>query len=152
MNETRICTDCKVEKPLTDEFFYRHSNKRTGYDKFHGRCKKCKNIYQTAWHRKDPERVKTARINAARYRAQLRAEVVSAYGGKCSCCGESRIVFLVLDHIYGGGNKQRKSLGGDSNGMYRFVKKSGFPKDTYRILCANCNVAFAKLGYCPHKD
>jgi hypothetical protein len=31
-------------------------------------------------------------------------EMLSAYGGKCVCCGESEYKFLAIDHINGGGS------------------------------------------------
>ena len=80
----------------------------------------------------------------------LRREMVTAYGGACECCGESEMVFLALDHPCGGGMKDRLESGG-STGLYRRLKKLGWPKDGYRILCANCNVATKFGRTCPHQ-
>ncbi len=45
-----------------------------------------------------------AKKKALTYRRNLRAKVLSHYGGKCSCCGESTPEFLAIDHTEGGGH------------------------------------------------
>lgn len=60
---------------------------------------------------------------------------------KCACCGEIEFRFLELDHINGGGNKEREKLfGGHFGGstFYRWLVKHNFPEG-YQVLCANCN-------------
>ena len=79
----------------------------------------------------------------------VRLEAIAAYGGQCACCGEVRQEFLTIDHINGGGNKHRKALNGSS--VFDALKREGFPKDRYRLLCYNCNCALAHRGYCPHE-
>ena len=39
----------------------------------------------------------------------------------------------------------------DPLAFYRFLIKSGFPTDDYRLLCMNCNFAIGKFGVCPHQ-
>lgn len=97
------------------------------------------------------ERARDYAIRA--YRA-LRLKVTEHYGAICDCCSESRLVFLALDHKYGGGAEHRRALSRDGAGwsspgqMYRWVVKNNFP-DTFRVLCHNCNFALAH-GDCPH--
>lgn len=81
---------------------------------------------------------------------RLKLEVIKEYGGKCECCGETAHEFLALDHRHGGGTKLRKAgkLKGGTD-SYRLAKKEGFPKDKYRLLCHNCNMAFGHYGRCP---
>lgn len=70
---------------------------------------------------------------------------------KCACCEEPNLVFLVIDHIEGGGNEHRKQTrtrGGYS--FYLWLIREGFPEG-FRVLCHNCNMATGTLGYCPHK-
>jgi hypothetical protein len=67
---------------------------------------------------------------------------------RCSCCGESIVEFLSIDHIEGGGNKLRKVQGG-SGGFYNWLIKNGFPEG-FRVLCFNCNSSIGFYGYCPH--
>ena len=35
--------------------------------------------------------------------------------------------------------------------MYLELKKLGWPKDRFRLLCTNCNQARAYFGVCPHE-
>ena len=81
---------------------------------------------------------------------QLKQEVISAYGGKCECCGESHIEFMTIDHIHGDGAEHRARCG-KGRKIYADIKKQGFPKDKYRCLCLNCNIALGFYGYCPHQ-
>lgn len=84
-------------------------------------------------------------------RARLRQEVLEHYGGKCACCGESENEFLAIDHINGGGNKQRKELKRAAGiAFYRWLRMNEYP-DGYRVLCHNCNCARGYYGYCPHE-
>ena len=69
---------------------------------------------------------------------QTKLEIIEAYGGRCALCGESHWEFLTIDHINGGGAVHRRTTGGGA-GLYRMLKKYGWPKDDYRLLCSNCN-------------
>jgi hypothetical protein len=82
-------------------------------------------------------------------RISIKEEVFKQYGGKCKCCGEDNIIFLTIDHISNDGAKHRKNIA--SNMIYNWLKKHGFPKDNYQILCFNCNFA-KQFGECPHKS
>ena len=85
-----------------------------------------------------------------RLRAREKKRVVMIhYGGKCVCCGEARIEFLSVDHVNGGGEKQKRELGIGSD-MYSWLIRNNFPEEGYRVLCFNCNMARGFYGYCPH--
>jgi hypothetical protein len=81
---------------------------------------------------------------------KLRLEIIEVYGGRCACCGEHRHELLTMDHVGG-----RKSVGHSrnisGNTLYRWLKKHGFPKDLFRLLCFNCNCSIGIRGYCPHE-
>jgi hypothetical protein len=83
------------------------------------------------------------------YYRELKERVVSAYGGCCECCGDCHFEFMTIDHINGGGRKDRAQKAGA--GFYASLEKRGFPKEGYRLLCMNCNFALGKYGHCPHK-
>lgn len=84
---------------------------------------------------------------------KLKIETFSHYSDgniKCACCGEREIKFLALDHINGGGGKERRetrSKGGQKT--YRLLRKNNYPTG-YQILCHNCNMAKGFWGECPH--
>jgi len=44
----------------------------------------------------------------------------------------------------------RRTSGG-SAALYRKLKKLGWPKDGYRVLCANCNLGTKFGRTCPHQ-
>ena len=83
----------------------------------------------------------------------IKAEIVAAYGGKCECCGEDRVEFLTIDHKNGDGAAHRRELGKRAKGRYFYkeIKRLGFSKDRYRLLCFNCNISRGFYGYCPHR-
>lgn len=102
------------------------------------------------YHRvKDKEYSKVSGKKAAQL---LKAECFQFYGGKCHCCGETKIEFLTLDHEQGNGNIHRIGLFKHNVGgthMYRWLKKNLYPKG-YTILCMNCNWATRYGKACPH--
>jgi len=88
-------------------------------------------------------------VNIA-YGRRKRLRVLEHYGGsppKCACCGESLLEFLTIDHINGGGNKERQKRG--FNTAY-YLERENYPSG-YRVLCMNCNFALGHYKYCPHQ-
>ena len=73
------------------------------------------------------------------YRQQTRQEAVDAYGGSCVCCGESYLPYLDLDHINGGGTKQRKELGWGVT-YFKYLRDNHWPEGI-QVLCGNCHYA-----------
>jgi hypothetical protein len=82
-------------------------------------------------------------------RIKLKTEVVEAYGGKCSCCGETELVFLTIEHINHDGKKHQLEVG-PGHGIYRDLKRRGFPKHGYTVFCWNCQMATRFGKPCPH--
>lgn len=93
--------------------------------------------------------------NDIQHKANVRADiarkreiVIKAYGSACQCCGENESAFLAIDHVQGGGTKER-AQGITSRRLYLKLIRENFP-DTYQLLCHNCNTAKYRLGTCPH--
>lgn len=107
------------------------------------RCSDCRKKYLQEYRKRTDVRQR----RSEQYR-KVREELVEGYGGKCTCCGEFRFEFLALDHVNGGGRKERETL--STQQIAKKAIKQGFP-DTYRILCHNCNQAHGWYGYCPHQ-
>ena len=85
------------------------------------------------------------------YIAFLRTIIIDAYGGKCSCCGESNVCFLSIDHIDNNGAEERLIYKGQST-FYNKIINEHFPA-TYRLLCHSCNLGrYFNGGICPHKE
>lgn len=105
------------------------------------------------WYDKDPENVSKLRKGRM---DRLRTEIFASYGNKCACCPETNREFLTIDHIEGDGRKHRASLNGSGDGsgggsFYYWIRRQGFPKDKFRLLCMNCNFSYGMYGYCPHQ-
>lgn len=94
-----------------------------------------------------PERVHLMSLRNRVAQFDLKVEVLSHYGSKCSCCGESRVEFLTIDHTHGGGEKHRRKI---KIILYKWLQAHGYPKG-FRVLCHNCNLSMGHYGACPHK-
>lgn len=90
-----------------------------------------------------------------RKRAEVRAEMIAAYGGVCRCCKEANPRFLTLDHKKGGGLAHYREVGGTLQVMLD-LRAKGWPRRLFQLLCYNCNMGRAhntrNPGVCPHKD
>lgn len=103
-------------------------------------CKDCNNSRARNYLSETKDRRRLQRL-------KLKFEVISHYGGKCACCGETEIDFLNLDHILNDGADHRRKVGYD---MYVWSKRNKYP-DIFQVLCMNCNFAKGKDGICPHE-
>lgn len=80
--------------------------------------------------------------------ADMRDEVLAAYGAKCACCGETRRAFLAIDHVKNDGARHREEIG---ETLTKWLHKNKCPQDgRFQVLCHNCNTA-KRWGPCPHK-
>lgn len=153
------CRKCNENKPISE--FHKQVGGRGG---LRSRCNKCRQPYDLFYYQANKEK-KAARWRA-NYRknrdrilerekdrnARLRAETLGIYGSKCTCCGELKTEFLVIDHIDGGGSRDRREgVYHGGNSFYRWLKRNGWPKG-YRVLCHNCNQSLGVYGYCPHRN
>jgi hypothetical protein len=146
------CSTCGEIKERTTEFFARA---RTFADGFHNQCKLCSLAYREQhkadakrrhdeWNTRNP-------LGPKRWRIKIKAEMIAAYGGQCMCCGDSHPEFLTLDHI-GGRTAENHPWDLRQNGssIYGKLKKLGWPKNAYRLMCMNCNWAIRWGDPCPH--
>lgn len=118
------CRRCETERPVDD--YHRSSSHRNGRQSI---CRYC-----------NSERNRDA------YR-RGRQEIFDFLGGACVCCGETESAFLQVDHVNGGGGKERKIK--NSLAALR-VRVRTAPAD-FQLLCANCHAAKLTLDMCPHK-
>jgi len=102
----------------------------------------------TTWYERNKEKHDAA--TKENYR-RVRADVIEAYGGKCVCCGEGTPEFLGIDHIFCDGGKERRERGLSGATLYRELRRNGYPKDRYQLLCHNCNQAKGYYRVCPHE-
>lgn len=150
----KTCAKCLISKPASE--FSRYFIK--GIPRYWSRCNSCvvedrrSSTAKQSRHRAYLRR-KAAGYNevmAARYKARMRAlrrAALSAYGGKCACCGEGTEELLAIDHVNNDGGRHRKVI----SSIYVWLKRNNYPKDNFQVLCHNCNAAKALYGSCPHQ-
>lgn len=132
----RRCTRCRETLPLTNFYFVTRT-----HDTYLSYCKQCGAKLRQ-------KHAKRAADNRKLWSRILRAEVLAAYGGRCRCCGETESVFLAIDHVKEDGATHRRQLRGN---LYLWLKRQGFPQETFQLLCYNCNRGKYELGQCPHQ-
>lgn len=169
INGMKKCSRCETLLEIT--LFCKSKQRGDGYKYW---CRKCAskksiecarnnkektNSYLRSWRAANPEKMRQTHlrnyyINRDKIldrekiaRDKLKAATFEAYGSACKCCGESRREFLCVDHIHGGGYQDRKANG---KSIHHRLKREGYPKDKYQILCNNCNMSLGFYGYCPH--
>ena len=87
---------------------------------------------QQVYRQEQRDRIRVYSREYARRRWQ---KAMAFLGDKCVGCGFEDERALQIDHVRGGGLKERRALG-SSGAVYRRVLK--YPED-YQLLCANCN-------------
>lgn len=156
----KTCSACGETK-TPDGFYTSYGNK----DMLTKKCKACLYVERKdkvkAWFAANPGKKSFyARRNELRrkglqakgkktYWENLRADMIAAYGSVCACCGEHRSDLLTLDHVDGDGRKHRARVGAAN--VYADLKRQGWPKTGYRLLCMNCNHSIGVRGFCPHQ-
>lgn len=91
---------------------------------------------------------------AKRHRAKLKLQVITHYSKgivRCTCCPESHLVFLTIDHIKGGGRKHYREMQETGDTLYKWLIKNKSPVG-FQVLCFNCNFAKHAMGVCPHQQ
>jgi len=152
----KICSGCKRELPATSVYFSRNKYSPDG---LYSKCKECKSTYRKDnkdrfneyWGLYRKEHIEEIRRYGKKFRdnhateeklrhfeygQKIKLQIITHYGGKCACCGESNLMFLTVDHINGGGTEQIKSFSG--YGFYRWIINNNFPSG-FQVLCHNCN-------------
>jgi len=88
-----------------------------------------------------------------RYRRKLKLMILSHYGGRCTCCGETNLDVLTIDHINNdGAEHRRESKCGYGSVFYKWLRDCHFPSG-FQVLCFNCNSGrVVNGGVCPHTE
>jgi len=76
--------------------------------------------------------------------------MIRAYGGKCQCCAEFVPQLLTLEHVEGDGARHRADVGRNAQAQLVDLKRRGWPKEGYTVLCFNCNIGKGTGTSCPH--
>lgn len=141
--ENKICKDCLID--LTVDNIHQYDIDAAQYV-----CKKCRKYRDKKRYENRKELI---REKQRIYDLSIKMRVIEAYGSKCACpgCTIDTVEFLTIDHINNDGAEDRRQNGKKSGGkLYRWLIQNNFPKDSYQLLCYNCNCAKGFFGYCPH--
>jgi hypothetical protein len=86
-----------------------------------------------------------------RYRQRVKDEAYALLGGyRCACCGETEPAFLSIDHVFGNGKIERKTIPHQTSFYISLRKRNDL--SGYQVLCMNCNKGrYLNGGLCPHK-
>lgn len=120
MEETKICSKCGIEKPLSE--YHKNGFDSHGKQKYRGYCKTCANARESARYQE-----KKAFINSQRK--------------PCAKCGESRIYVLDFHHI----DETQKDF---TIGQLKKGSKEILLNEINKCisLCANCHREFHYLN------
>lgn len=100
--------------------------------------------------KKEIQRRRSAGGKTWEHNQTAKREVLEAYGPSCTCCSESDMDKLVMDHINGGGSKEKKMY--PSRNVYLFLRNKEPDRFRFQVMCQNCNQAKYSLGRCPHVE
>ena len=92
-------------------------------------------IYTRKWAESELGR-KHRQRESDRYKKE-RDALIGALGSVCTKCGFADKRALQVDHVNGGGSKERRFGGARTYG--NFLKKVLSGSNEYQLLCANCN-------------
>lgn len=153
---TKICKQCGLDKPLSN--FQIRTRKKQGISPQTARntiCRSCtkeRRAAQGCCKRCGVKIVDGVRCDSCKelnrkhsidQRLRRKTKVISHYGNRCVFCGESRILFLTIDHKHDDGAKHRKEIGGGR--IYIWLVKNNYP-DGFQVACFNCNCGKALVG------
>lgn len=119
MNETKICSKCKIEKPISE--YHKNGFKANGEQKYRGYCKDCANKLETERYWKKREFIDNQR-------------------NQCEKCGEIRSYVLDFHHI--DPENKKFTIGKLKKGSTEVIQAE---IDKCVCLCANCHRAFHYL-------
>jgi hypothetical protein len=87
-----------------------------------------------------PDYIVNCKVNRQNMAKKIKSELYQLLGGKCVICGYVGTA-LCIDHVNGGGTKERKENGSSDYRYYRKIlgKIKAGSKD-YQLLCANHNL------------
>lgn len=124
--DSAVCRECGESKPIRE--FTRNRERTQAY------CRACASNYGR-------------KVAATKRLAALRT-VAGGADPACTCCGETTLEFLAIDHADNDGAEHRKTVSGAS-----LVARLARGEDVgvrLQLLCHNCNMSREFYGACPH--
>lgn len=145
------CFKCKKLKPITN-----YCKNQAKPDGLSTECKDCRRNYMKRYYKLNKKHLDQLNKQRSKVRhLEAKVKVVKHYTkGLMSCmcngCDVHQLEFLTVNHINGGGQRDRKNFRG-ARTFYEYLVKAVFPEGL-NILCYNCNCSNGFFGYCPHSN
>ena len=91
-----------------------------------------------AYKDKNKQKINIRKCNKTQH-DKCRKAILDLLGNHCIRCGFDDVRALQVDHIKGGGSKERKAWkGGNNFYLLKEILNNGW-EGKYQLLCANCN-------------
>lgn len=143
----KACSVCKRTLPL-----YEYPKSNSHAYGVNPKCREC-------WGKREQDRrdrlAITTRGSNWDWSQSWKMEVFKHYSSgtpHCSCCGNTYMAHLTIDHTNQDGASRRRDgepRGGSS--LWKWLKDNNYPTD-FRVLCMNCNRTVYHYGSCDCKD
>jgi hypothetical protein len=103
--------------------------------------------YANAWRAANIDKVNAwSREQHKQTRSALRARVLELLGSKCAQCGFDNPLALHVDHVNGGGCRDRRGKGTTIQHYRKWINEILDGSGDYQCLCANCNTIKARTS------
>jgi hypothetical protein len=153
--EIKKCYQCK--RKLSTLRFSRDYQKKDGLCSI---CRECKRKQQTTSYSKNKRKIskfskkyyiKYKERYLTRYKEKYKdtmRTIFSLLGNKCNRCGQSDKRVLQIDHVNGGGSRERKLKGSTYIYYDDIITSIKENEGSFQLLCSNCNLIEAiNKGY-----
>lgn len=121
------------DRKLYNQNYYQNNKKaileRTG--KYQKTNRKQANVWSGEWKKNNRS---SENSRSMLYRAKRKASILTLLGGCCNVCGLKDIRLLQVDHINGGGTKERNVLG-----LHQMHNRIMSNPSEYQLLCVKHN-------------
>ncbi len=154
------CSNCQKDKSLTnfptkgrrksDGLVYRSATCRLCLREQKKQARICLMCYRPAAldHHHCDKHLQLMRDSVRRRKIKDKAAAFTHYGLKCAYCGDTRRLFLTIDHINNDGADHRRNLRTGKQGghdIYAWLRKNSYPAG-FQTLCYNCNCVKSQIG------
>lgn len=140
---SELCHNCGVI--LTNDNWYPSFRGR------HWRCKDCWNKLQHEWRKRHTN---VSRSVVGRYMLKLKRKALEKVGGvKCVNCGCDEIRALEINHVNGGGSKEKRAARLHGSLFYRAIASGRRSTEGLDVRCRVCNALYdtqTRLGVKGH--
>lgn len=138
--------DKNRQKEYRRKYYESHKKQaRSWHDRYYDKNKELIKSKSRKYTKNNKENIKKQKRT---YYLKYKMKFLDMYGHGCSCCGESHMEFLTIEHKNG-----QKGIKNRKGGAWAYlIALREYRPDLYEVLCMNCNFSKGKYGYCPHKQ